>query len=94
MAKGFNDGDGVNVNDGQMVVSCLEEGGPLGVQTTGSPNIGFANPSNLLFIMTMILLMLVTVMSVKMATVMISYPRKDRFAAVHIFNSALPDQIL
>ena len=47
MAKSCNGGDGVNVDDGQMVVSCLEEGGPLGVKTTGSPNIGFANPSNL-----------------------------------------------
>ena len=91
---GDGDGDEDDDDDFQMKTSCLEEGGPLGVKTTGSPNIGFANPSNLLFIMTMILLMLVTVMSVKMATVMISYPRKDRFAAVHIFNSALPDQTL
>ena len=67
----LNDGDGDGDGDGeedddddfQMKTSCLEEGGPLGVKTTGSPNIGFANPSNLLFIMTMILLMLVTVMS-------------------------------
>ena len=74
-------------DDGQMMASCLEERCPLCVETSGSSNISLANPSNLAVIMMMVMMMTMMMM-------MMSYPRKDRLAAVHIFNSSLPDQRL
>ena len=50
-----NDGD-VDGDDGQLMASCLEEGCPLGVETAGSPNICLANPSNLVIVMLMLML--------------------------------------
>ena len=86
-----DDDDAVDArdDDGQMMASCLEERCPLGVETSGSSNISLANPSNLVVIMMMMVMMMTMMMMM-----MMSYPRKDRLAAVHIFNSSLPDQRL